>query len=240
LPPRSFFLPRLAGYTARTLLYPGPSKTRLVIFDLDGTLVDTLDATFRCFQEAVSPALGRVPSREEILERFGPADHRIVAEWVGPRQAQAAVERLYACYETAFADSGPFPGIVDLVRELRSQGRLTAIFTGRGRPSTDAILRGMQLQDLFDAVVTSDDVDHPKPAPDGLLKILELLKMKADEAVYVGDTVKDIDAARAAGMTPLAALWGSPEKATLQQTDAWVGASPKDLYSLFRAPRDGS
>ena len=223
----------MAGYTPRTLPSPDLSKTRLVIFDLDGTLVDTLDATFRCFQEAVAPTLGRVPSREEILERFGPADHRIVSEWVGPSHAHAALDRLYVCYETAFADSGPFPGIVEVIRELRSQGKLTAVFTGRGRPSTDAILRGMQLQDLFDAVVTSDDVDDPKPAPDGLLKILELLKMKADEAVYVGDTVKDIDAARAAGVTPIAALWGSPEKTKLQQIDTWVGRSPEDLYSLF-------
>jgi len=211
-----------------------PFNIRLVIFDLDGTLVDTLEPTFRCFQEAVAPALGRVPSKEEILQRFGPADHQIVSDWVGPEHAKAAVERLYSCYETAFADSSPFPGILELVRELRSQGKLTAIFTGRGRFSTEAILRGMKLADLFDAIVTSDDVDRPKPAPDGLIKILEILNVDAEEAVYVGDTVKDLEAARRASMSSIAALWGSPEKSALQGAEsAWLCSSPGELKALF-------
>jgi pyrophosphatase PpaX len=213
---------------------PDLSKVRLVIFDLDGTLVDTLEPTFRCFQEAVAPALGRIPSREEILERFGPADHQIVSEWVEPEHAQATVDRLYACYETAFADSGPFPGMVELVRDLRRTGKLTAIFTGRGRFSTEAILRGMKLADLFDAIVTSDDVDRPKPAPDGLIKILEILNVDAEEAVYVGDTVKDLEAARRASMFSIAALWGSPEKSALQGAEsAWLCSSPGELKALF-------
>ena len=214
------------------------SRARLIIFDLDGTLVDTLEPTFRCFQEAVASALGRVPSREEILERFGPADHRIVSEWVGPKDAPAAVKRLYACYETAFTESGPFPGMVDLVSDLRRTGKLTAIFTGRGRLSTDAILRGMELQDLFHAVVTSDDIDRPKPAPDGLIKILEILKVEPTEAVYVGDTIKDIEAARAGGISSIAALWGSPERAALQKIeDSVVCATPDDVTTLLSRQR---
>jgi phosphoglycolate phosphatase/pyrophosphatase PpaX len=210
------------------------SRARLIIFDLDGTLVDTLEPTFRSFQEAVAPVLGRTPSREEILERFGPADHQIVSDWVGPEHAKAAVERLYTCYETAFADSGPFPGIVELVRDLRAQGKLTAIFTGRGRVSTDAIVRGMRLNDLFDAIVTSDDVTLPKPAPDGLIKILEMLNLSAADAVYVGDTVKDLEAARKAKMLSIAALWGSPEKLALPgKEDALLCSSTDELSALF-------
>ena len=209
------------------------SQIRLIIFDLDGTLVDTLEPTFRCFQEAVAPALGRVPSEEEILERFGPSDHQIVSEWVGAKNAQAAVERLYTCYETAFAATGPFPGMVDLVQDLRRAGKLTAIFTGRGRTSTDAILRGMQLTHLFDAVVTSDDISRPKPAPDGLLMVLKLLKINGGKAVYVGDTVKDIEAARAAGVRSIAALWGSPEREVLEAGNDRSIASPAELRAML-------
>lgn len=237
MPPRSFFSRpaplSVARYTPQTLKRKDPFNIRLVIFDLDGTLVDTLEPTFRCFQEAVAPVLGRVPSREEILERFGPADHQIVSDWVGSEHAKAAVERLYRCYETAFTDSGPFPGIVDLVRELRSKGKLTAIFTGRGRESTDAIVSGMGLKDLFDAIVTSDDVDRPKPAPDGLLEILDRLRSSAEEAVYVGDTIKDMDAARAAKMIGIAALWGSPEKDQLQKKDVLLVQVPGDLRQFL-------
>jgi len=211
-----------------------PFNIRLVIFDLDGTLVDTLEPTFRCFQEAVAPVLGRVPSREEILERFGPADHQIVSDWVGPEHAKPAVGRLYRCYETAFADSGPFSGIVELVRELRSKGKLTAIFTGRGRESTDAIVSGMGLKDLFDVIVTSDDVARPKPAPDGLIRALEMLSVSPSEAIYVGDTMKDVESAQKAGMPIIAALWGSPEVYALQGSgNALVCSSPEDLKGLI-------
>jgi HAD superfamily hydrolase (TIGR01509 family) len=209
------------------------SQARLIIFDLDGTLVDTLEPTFRCFQEAVAPALGRVPRKEEILGRFGPADHQIVSEWVGPQNAPGAVERLYACYETAFADTGPFPGMVDLLRDLRRAGKLTAIFTGRGRASTDAILRGMEIEDLFDAVVTSDDISRPKPAPDGLLKVLEILDIAAQDAVYVGDTVKDIESARAAGIAAIAALWGTPERGELVGATILMAMSPTVLAKML-------
>jgi HAD superfamily hydrolase (TIGR01549 family) len=212
------------------------TQARLVIFDLDGTLVDTLEPTFRCFQEAVAPALGRVPTREEILQRFGPADHQIVSEWVGPNDAKEAVERLYRCYETAFAAAAPFPGIVDVVRELRSKGKQTAIFTGRGRRSTDAIVTGMRLNDLFDAIVTSDEVERPKPAADGLIKIMKMLNVKAREAVYVGDTVKDVEAARAAKTEIVAALWGSPEAALLKQSDALIVENPEALGLLLGNP----
>jgi HAD superfamily hydrolase (TIGR01509 family) len=206
---------------------------RLVIFDLDGTLVDTLEPTFRSFQEAVAPALGRVPSQEEVLARFGPADHQIVSDWVGPENASAAVKRLYACYETAFQDSGPFPGMVELIRDLRRRGKRTAICTGRGRASTEAIVRSMQLEDLFDAIVCGDDIAKPKPAPDGLLRILELLHTNAEDAIYVGDTVKDVEAAQAAGVPVIAAAWGSPEKQLLLTASKLRADTPDALKKLL-------
>ena len=212
---------------------PDLTRAWLLVFDLDGTLVDTLEPTFRCFQQAVAPALGRTPSKEEILGRFGPADHQIVAEWVGEPQAAAAVARLYACYESAFRNSGPFPGIIELIQDARVAGKKTAIFTGRGRKSTEAILKGMGLTELFDAVVCGDDVERPKPSPDGLLRILDLLAVDAEDAVYIGDTVKDLEAARAAGVFSIAALWGSPERHTLRIQGSLMAERPSDLRLLI-------
>lgn len=187
------------------------SDLRLVMFDLDGTVADTLDLTFTCFQAAVAPVLGRTPSREEILERFGPADHEIVSTWVGEAEATAAVARLYACYEQALEDSAPFPGMVNLLEDLRGRGVETALFTGRGRPSTDVILRVMHLETLFATTVTGDEVPRSKPAPDGIVTILRRLSVPPEHAVYVGDTIMDVESAQAAGVLPLAALWRSPE-----------------------------
>lgn len=191
----------------------------LVVFDLDGTVVDTMPATIRCFQEALASVLGRAPSRAEILERMGPADQHIMAKWVGREREPEVVRRLYRCYEREFASTGPFPGMVELIRDLRAAGRATALFTGRGRPSTDLILRSMGLADLFDASVCGEEVPRSKPAPDGLLRLMDLLKRRPEETLYVGDAVMDVEAGRAAGVTPLAVSWGSPHPERLRSLD---------------------
>jgi len=209
------------------------SRLRLVIFDLDGTLLDTLGPTLRCFQEAVAPVLGRTPSPAEVLDRFGPADQDIVAAWVGEAEAEAAVARLYACYRRLMDATGPFPGAVDLVHAVRGTGRRVALFTGRGRPSTDMLLARMRLEDLFEATVTGEEVPHPKPAPDGLLRVLELLGERADAAVYVGDTLKDAAAARGAGMTAIGALWGSPEADALASAEIPVAGTIEELRGML-------
>lgn len=210
-----------------------PGTIRLVIFDLDGTLLDTLGPTLRCFQEAVAPALGRTPDLAEVLDRFGPADHEIVADWVGEAEAARAVERLYDCYRRLMAATGPFPGAVDMVHAVRGAGRRVALFTGRGRPSTDMLLARMGLDTLFEATVTGEEAARPKPAPDGLLRVLEMLGEEADAAVYVGDTLKDAAAARDAGMTAIGALWGSPEADALAAAGIVCAGTIEELRGML-------
>ncbi len=206
------------------------SPHRLVIFDLDGTVVDTMAATFAAFKEALAPSLGRTPSREEILSRMGPADQDIIAEWVGPAEAGEAVARLYAAYRRLFRGLGPFPGMVELIRDLRGAGRRTALFTGRGRPSTEGILEGMGLAGLFEASVTGEEVPESKPAPDGVLRILELTGIPAADAVYVGDSPLDVRAGRGAGVAVVAVLWGTHRPGEFDAFEGLVtAADPKEL-----------
>jgi len=193
-----------------------PVSHSLVIFDLDGTLLDSLAATLRCFQEALAPALGAVPDRDEILGRFGPADHRIVADWVGPARASAALDRLYACYARELGRIRPVPGAVALIDRLRARGRRVALFTGRGRPSTDRLLETAGLARCFETTVCGEEVRRPKPHPDGLRKILAHFDLPPREAVYVGDSLLDLRAAASAGIDFAAALWVSREPALLE------------------------
>jgi AHBA synthesis associated protein len=101
--------------------------------------------------------------------------------------------------------------VPELLADLQRRGRRLALFTGRGRPSTEILLETLALGDAFELVVTSDDVPAPKPAPDGLRHVLEHFGETGDRGAYLGDTIKDIEAARAAGMLAVAAVWGSPE-----------------------------
>jgi HAD superfamily hydrolase (TIGR01509 family) len=210
-------------------------RPSLVIFDLDGTLIDTLPGTFRAVRAAVAPVIGYEPTEDEIRARFGPADQRIVAEWVGPDEAEAAVARLYAAYEREFAGTRLFPGLEPVLTGLAEAGIGQAIFTGRGRRSTDWLLEGTGLAGRFSPVVTSDDVDDPKPAPDGLLRILERTGRAPREAVYVGDSPLDVRAARAAGIRPLAVFWGTSEPEALRATPAQAVATPEDLAAVLLA-----
>ena len=205
----------------------------LVIFDLDGTLLDTLPGTFRAFSEALAPALGRVPGEEEIRARFGASDHRIVREWVGPEHAEAAVARLYAAYEREFRDAAVFPGVSELLDALVAGGVTLALFTGRGRPSTERLLEATGLAARFPLVVTSDDVTDPKPAPEGLLQVLERSGAAPADAVYVGDSPLDVRAARGAGIRPLAAFWGTSEPEALRAAPAEAVATVEDLRAIL-------
>lgn len=199
-----------------------PEVKKLVIFDLDGTLVDTLEPTFHCFAEAVAPVIGFRPTKEQVEERFGPADHEIVSEWVGPEHAEAAVKRLYACYATQFAARGPFPGVVELLEGLQSAGHALALFTGRGRPSADQILRSMNLDRFFDTTVTGEEVPESKPSPDGLLKILKELDLLAANTIFVGDSPLDMRSAEGAGVD---FIFFAPSEASTHRVPALRTAS---------------
>jgi HAD superfamily hydrolase (TIGR01509 family) len=214
----------------------------LIIFDLDGTLVDTLPPTLRCFQEALAPALGRVPSIEEIRDRFGPSEPDIFTSWVGEREAPAAVARLYACYERLYHEMGPFPGVRELLADLRTAGRKTALFTGRGRPSTDVLLHAMELGALFDTTVTGEEAPLPKPAPDGVRMILERLSVPPSRAVLVGDSPLDLAAARAAGVLPIVCLWDGhhPEVARVEAGDLLVVRSVEELRAVLLEEESGT
>lgn len=179
----------------------------LVIFDLDGTVVDTIDPTILAFQEALEPVLGRRPSADEITARFGPADEQILRDWAGEGAAAAAIERLFAAYDREFARRGPYPGVVELLGDLRVAGVKLGLFTGRGRASTDRMFRQMKLDGCFDWTVTGEEPAEPKPAPHGLQMILDLAEVDPEDAVYVGDSPLDGRAARAAGTAWIAATW---------------------------------
>ena len=187
------------------------TRPRAVIFDLDGTLIDSLAWTFQAMREAVAPELGRDLTDEEIYARFGPADHQIVADLVGPEARTETVARLMSAYERGLARMPLFDGVRALLAGLEERGLLLGLCTGRGRPSTDILLASHGLVDGFGASVTGEEVPWPKPAPDGILETTRRLGVRPGEAIYVGDSVKDVEAGLAAGTTTVAALWGGVE-----------------------------
>lgn len=183
---------------------------------------------------AVRPFLGRDLTVDELYARFGPADHRIVAEFVAPHEAPLAVDRLMAAYRQGLDRMPLYTGIPELLGGLTDRGLRLALCTGRGRPSTDLLLTALAIGDRFEATVTGEEVPRPKPAPDGILETARRLRIPPGEIIYVGDSIKDVDAGLAAGVVTVAAAWGGVEgRPDGFSRAALVADAPGDLLDFL-------
>ncbi len=175
---------------------------KAVIFDVDGVLVDSREANIHLYQELLSRGGYSKPSREAVLECFH-VPLRGSIELLAPGISKKEVERLLVMVNTADirdADLLKFPEkLAEVLQELHRSYQL-AIVTSRIRLGMDDVFSRTNIQDLFDAVITYEDYDKPKPDPEPLLVALEKLSVSAEEAIYVGDSDTDIMAATAAGM----------------------------------------
>ncbi|PJE98185.1 hypothetical protein CUT44_08535 [Streptomyces carminius] len=188
-------------------------RLRAVVFDLDGVLVDSFEVMRQAFTLAYREVVGdgEPPFAEynRHLGRYFPEIMRIMdlpPEMEGPfvRESARLAERVTL-----------FSGIEELLGLLRHQGVRLAVATGKAGWRARSLLTRLGVVDLFDHVIGSDEVPRAKPAPDIVLRALDLLKVDPDEAVMVGDAVTDLAAAKDAGVAAAAALWGETDEAAL-------------------------
>jgi HAD superfamily hydrolase (TIGR01509 family) len=199
---------------------------RALVIDLDGTLADT----FMAMLDAFSAAAGREVGFDEFLALTGPGagTEAQILDSLGALSVEA-LEAWYERYRSGHAGIVPFPGMRETLQEARRRGLRTGLLTGKGRRSTEITLDALGVTDLLDAVVTGDEARAAKPDPDGLLMVLERLGVAPDRAVYVGDSLADFGAARAAGAHIAAALW---------DPRAGIGRSPEPPDYALEGPED--
>ena len=128
---------------------------------------------------------------------------------VGLTEIVPELGRFYRAYRSLHADrfQGVYPGIPDVLATIRGRGLPLGLVTGKSRRSWEITRELVEELGPFDTLVFDDDVRAPKPDPHGLHLALEVLGIEPAGAVYVGDTRSDMEAARAAGLRPMAALW---------------------------------
>ncbi|MEV7980142.1 HAD-IA family hydrolase [Streptomyces sp. NPDC086519] len=209
--PRALPAPGPSGY--RLPERPLPTPPRAVVFDLDGVLVDSFGVMRQAFTHAYREVVGagEPPFAEynRHLGRYFPDIMRIMG--LPPEMEEPFVRE-----STRLADQVTlFPGVEELLRQLRERGIGTAVATGKAGWRARTLLARLGVLDLFDHVIGSDEVPRAKPAPDIVLRALRLLEVGPGEAVMVGDAVTDLAAARGAGVTAVAALWGETDEAAL-------------------------
>ncbi|WP_410631076.1 HAD-IA family hydrolase [Amycolatopsis sp. cmx-4-83] len=215
-------------------------RVRAVVFDLDGVLVDSFQVMREAFHIAYAEVVGDGPAPFEEynrhLGRYFPDIMRIMG-------LPLELEEPFVRESYRLAHRAPlFPGVPALLTELGELGVRLAVATGKSGPRARSLLDGLGVLRRFDHVLGSDEVAHPKPAPDIVLRALELLGVGAADALMVGDAVTDLASARGAEVGAVAALWGETDEASLRAAgpDAVV-RSPGELLALVRnglpAPR---
>jgi len=180
-----------------------------VVFDLDGTLVDTMACILATYVDTIRLLGGPDITAEDVLSNLHIGPARVMLEHFLSRPIlDDDMERFFAAYEQAITGVQPFPGVVNLLEELRHAGYRLGLFTSATRRAAMLVLATAGLDRLFDEVVGGDEVAHPKPAPDGLELICRKLGVRPGETAYVGDAVVDVACAISAGALAIHARWG--------------------------------
>lgn len=186
----------------------------VVIFDLDGTLVNTKRLYLEAYRLAVLPYIGRDLSRDEIMALRPRCEIRFLRDLVGSERLEPCLADFHQAYEALHVEHfrGIYPGIPELLAALRRAELPLGIVTGKSRRSWEISLPHAPLGD-FDTLVFADDVAEPKPDPEGIRLALGHLRADPGRTYYLGDSISDMEAARAAGVRPAAALWAwKPER----------------------------
>ena len=211
-------------------------KKRGLIFDCDGTLVDSLGHALESFNYALAE-IGEGPRTvEEIKKYFGLGADKIFTQLLGDSKKGLMAFESYINHQSKLAlDMKLHDGIRDLLNLAKSEKLLMGVVTGRHSRDMHLVLNPHQLTDYFQILVSDDHVQNSKPAPDGIILAMNKMGLAPDDVCYIGDSIVDIQAAHAAGCMSIAAVWDRHCKKEIMQTENphFLADSPKDIWNFL-------
>ena len=210
---------------------------RTVLFDLDGTLIDSVRLILDSYHHTLATHGLPPRSDEEWLAGVGTPLTAQFAAWRDDPRTLEALIATYREYNLKHHDRmvTVYPGVVQVVRALKDGGIATGLVTSKNRAGALRGLTLVQLETLMDVMVCADEVENPKPHAEPVEKAVRLLSAEPSTTVYVGDSIHDMQSGRAAGVRTAAVLWGPFGRSHLEgaQPDYWL-ERPEELLTLVR------
>jgi pyrophosphatase PpaX len=215
--------------------HAGP-PIRAVLFDVDGTLLDTREFILRAFEHAFDiHGLPRLP-RDEMSLHVGRELELIYTELGGPEMRDRLVEAHRSFQARNLPLARPFAGAVEVLKSLAAQGVRVAAVTSRSRRTSDRSLEVTGLAQHLEVVISAEDTEDLKPHPAPLLKALRLLGHEGEGVVMVGDTPSDIEAGRGIGALTVAATYGFHGREVLRANPDRVIDDIGELPGILNSP----
>jgi len=213
-------------------------KYRLAVFDMDGTILNTL----KDLTDATNHALRTCGYEEHTIDevRFfvGNGIAKLIERALPPgtpvEERELVRKEFMKYYQVHSADNtGPYEGITDLLKRLKAKGVMTAVVSNKPDPAVRSLVREY-FDGLFDAAVGDMEGQATKPAPDMCNKIFEKLGTSAEGGVYIGDSDTDIMTARNAGLDEILVSWGFRGRKFLEEHGAKVICdSPEEVFDII-------
>ncbi len=201
-----------------------------VVFDVDGTLIDTGDAIIASLQKVLLEELGREYPREELYFAFG-IPGEVTLKSFGIEDIEGALGRWVKYLGEFDGTIRIFEGIESCLDKLKTRDIKLGIVTSKSREEFESGFVPMGLGDYFDYVVCADDTERHKPYPEPMLKLLELSGSKPEEIIFIGDTKYDKECAAGAGVKFGLALWGA--KAADGIEPSYLLNAPEEILEII-------
>lgn len=215
---------------------------RTILFDLDGTILDTNELIIQSFLHALRDAAPPDFGRETIIPGMGLPLIDQMRRFAGREDVDDLI-RAYREYNVREHDAlvKPFPHAVDVLSRLHDAGLKLGVVTTKMRDMTERGLKLTGMRGFMDTLVTLDDVRHPKPHPEPVRLALERLSAVPGETIMVGDSAVDMQAAAAAGVMPVGVAWSLKGRQVLRDAGArHIIGDMRELYELTGLERDPS
>lgn len=197
-------------------------KFKAIIFDLDGTIADTLPLCIAAFKKSIEPLLQKSLSDDEIMATFGPSEEGTIRKLVPAHEKEGVKAYLKHYQALHYTCPAPFEGIKELLEELNAAGVQLAMVTGKGLQSTRISLKQFGLEQYFKLLETGSPEGPDKV--NGIRNILNRLNAGINESMYIGDAPSDIRYCKQIGIPIAAAAWATTTDGTaleLLQPD-WI------------------